>query len=1549
MATKNLVPRGDQEGKLGLSDRRWLGINAVSGSFSDIKTNDLKNSAGNQLIIGGSGITISGPSDPDSGSGAQYTISADDLGNSNAQVDRIFAGPEVNDVTQQQQAVIAEYDANDSSNSKLTFKTNNQIRWTIDNAGHYIPETNPATQNLGSASKYPKNIFISNASGSGHGLIFVNQSNSHLSSLSIKNDRLSISSFKSSSVDSNTKYDNILIRKESVRASTVDEIDSSYDSNNYTLTSSSNGVISIDGISDFALNQRVLVKDQTTASENGIYIVTTLGDSNNPFVLTRSNDLSSGIDFSGIFVESLEGTINSNKIFYSTSNTTNSILDTDGLIWNDFKSGLKNVVEDSSPELGADLDILGHKIKSSTSEIQILPQNVSTNEGILIDKNNIKINFVSASNPNKVIPTLSLSTSATKNIHIKSVPEASFFTGDRSALSDFTYTFNPSSLTSTENSNGEAYFATESWVSSQITNSQQDVSGFISSGSDASLDSLIITGAIADSGQTNDDVGISFSSTNKRIIGLASPVSANDAANKSYVDNIAQGLNVKNSVRVATNGSNISISGDLNDQDQIDGVILATGDRVLVKDQSTSSENGIYIVGATPVRSNDLASSSSAAGIFVFVEEGTENADQGFVCTSDSGSDVVGTDDLNFSQFSGAGTIIGGAGLTKSGNNLSVNVKSRQLNGSDNPDSLIYIDSDTLDLDVTRLIPKLNDATGLEADTFVWPTTNLTGSLEPDDKIIISDVSEDPDSTKSTTILSLKQNILNVDPSDITFTYDPNANPDPTWEANLTDTAISDKPELQDSNSQPDKPHNDDLVLITDVSAPEGEKLKKVKYSNFLKDISSAPNFSNINDIADDDLSWNDKLIIVDDSDSATKKLTFSKIALKTKYISSIDQSDAYSLYTGHRYIIKRLSSPTNNIIKLNIENIKESGSTDAPGLGDRIQIVILPSSIGSNRKSSIGQKLVEITDVRSNATLKYNWLDLQKNNTIEFFHDGTNWNTKDVKRENDTDPGHMSISELQTELENYTERFVRKEYFIGDIGSSLELDLPDPPQGNELLRGDKIKVYLANVNIEKITITNENGNIARSYDNGVSNYTNRMSAIGEKILNFRRTQDSDIPYFEIELVRTKAGDGNGSVWRWNISSPYNKHGEEESFTPPEANAYELIKRNNNDTSWISGKIENVNISTGAITGGVDANNAATGSIAASTIVGGNIASNTVALTNLKTINNKKVLGSLLNSGGDPNNPSNPVTEINILDSHTDAVASSAKNTNLITWSAIKDYVDRTTGQSTSEVTEVVYNAYSGDANPDPSRPNTVIINENDALGSSNILIINNVQSGFGSQSPESFQKAFLNGVWLNYAGTENSSFPLNYLNPDNIEVNNINNQSPYPNGALQATINIKLPRIENWIANRGFDPLEISYKTVNVASPGSGLSSGRYVYSGFRFIPNDLDLGSYSTYGGNSNSADEYVQDNPQNKVPVYMNGKIGLILRNNQDQPSDFKAFMYDEANAAIISELTVSIVKKLRFYPVRAGSIEQFIGNSASRKITVENPYVWSVERV
>ena len=138
----------------------------------------------------------------------------------------------------------------------------------------------------------------------------------------------------------------------------------------------------------------------------------------------------------------------------------------------------------------------------------------------------------------------------------------------------------------------------------------------------------------------------------QKITGLGTPTLDSDAATKAYADSVASGLDVKESVRVATT-SDITLSGT----QTIDGVSVVEGDRVLVKNQTTASENGIYVCSSgTWSRSTDADTDDEVtAGMFTFVEEGTENADKGFVLTTDNPI-TVGTTNLTFSQFSSAGS-----------------------------------------------------------------------------------------------------------------------------------------------------------------------------------------------------------------------------------------------------------------------------------------------------------------------------------------------------------------------------------------------------------------------------------------------------------------------------------------------------------------------------------------------------------------------------------------------------------------------------------------------------------------------------------------------------------------------------------------------------------------------------------------------------------------------------------------------------------------------------------------------------------------------------
>ncbi len=126
------------------------------------------------------------------------------------------------------------------------------------------------------------------------------------------------------------------------------------------------------------------------------------------------------------------------------------------------------------------------------------------------------------------------------------------------------------------------------------------------------------------------------------------PSTGNDIVNKSYVDALVTGLDVKGSC-IAGTTVNITLSGT----QTVDGIALIAGDRCLVKNQSTASENGIYVVASGAwTRSTDMDTWSEVPGAFTFIEQGSSQGDTGWVCTANAGG-TIGVTAMNWSQFSG--------------------------------------------------------------------------------------------------------------------------------------------------------------------------------------------------------------------------------------------------------------------------------------------------------------------------------------------------------------------------------------------------------------------------------------------------------------------------------------------------------------------------------------------------------------------------------------------------------------------------------------------------------------------------------------------------------------------------------------------------------------------------------------------------------------------------------------------------------------------------------------------------------------------------------
>ena len=201
-------------------------------------------------------------------------------------------------------------------------------------------------------------------------------------------------------------------------------------------------------------------------------------------------------------------------------------------------------------------------------------------------------------------------------------------------------------------------------------------SGALTGLTNLSVDNINANGNTVSTTNSNGDLVLSPNGTGTVTVPSGykdrSGFGASSLVSKEYVDAVKVGLDFKDSVRVAST-ANVTVSGP---GAAIDGITLSSNDRVLLKNQSTGSENGIYVFNGAAsalTRATDAdANAEVTAGMFVFVEEGTVNADAGFVLTTD-GSITVGSTSLSFTQFSGAGQIVAGDAITKTGNQLDVN------------------------------------------------------------------------------------------------------------------------------------------------------------------------------------------------------------------------------------------------------------------------------------------------------------------------------------------------------------------------------------------------------------------------------------------------------------------------------------------------------------------------------------------------------------------------------------------------------------------------------------------------------------------------------------------------------------------------------------------------------------------------------------------------------------------------------------------------------------------------------------------------------------
>ena len=255
----------------------------------------------------------------------------------------------------------------------------------------------------------------------------------------------------------------------------------------------------------------------------------------------------------------------------------------------------------------------------------------------------------------------------------------------------------------------------------KIKKSQLDALTIINSDIDASA--AIASSKLADGANfVKKDGSVAFTADQSlggfKVTNVGTPTSNSDAATKAYVDSVAQGLSTKTAVRVATT-ANITLSGT----QTIDGVSVIAGDRVLVKNQTTTTQNGVYDVASGAwARSTDSDAGTELVNAFYFVQSGTTLQATGWV-QSTPGPITLGSTSIVFSQFSGAADYTAGAGLTKTGLTFDVGTASS---------ARIVVNADNIDLATT----------GVSAGTFTKVTLDTYGRATSATSATTSDIAE---------------------------------------------------------------------------------------------------------------------------------------------------------------------------------------------------------------------------------------------------------------------------------------------------------------------------------------------------------------------------------------------------------------------------------------------------------------------------------------------------------------------------------------------------------------------------------------------------------------------------------------------------------------------------------------------------------------------------------------------------------------------------------------------------------------------------------------
>lgn len=439
--------------------------------------------------------------------------------------------------------------------------------------------------------------------------------------------------------------------------------------------------LTVDGVA-VANGDRILVKNQTTSSQNGIYVVSGIGSS---VLLTRTSDADTWDELAAafVFIEQGSGAL-AETGWVSTTNTGGGTLGTNGITFTQF-AGYGTILD------GAGLSLVGNtmdvNIDGVTTEIvsdQVRVKDLGITAAKIANAT-ITDTQIAAANKDGVAGTASMRTLGTGAQQALAGTHAAA-TGLGAHIPSGGITHSEVAAANKDGVAGTASMRTLGTGAQQAaagnhTHVAADVTNF---------DTQVRTNRLDQMAAPTADVNLN----SRKITSLATPTAATDAANKSYVDGVVQGLDIKTAARAATTGAETFTiaSGSVTQiaGTTVDGVPLVNGDRVLIKDAPASTgagspgssaiPNGVYVVtnaGAnlTVARASDADASDMSetrGGMFIFITAGTTNADSGWVESSRVGPWQPAVDTNQWTQFSGAGQVVAGNGLTKTGNTLNV-------------------------------------------------------------------------------------------------------------------------------------------------------------------------------------------------------------------------------------------------------------------------------------------------------------------------------------------------------------------------------------------------------------------------------------------------------------------------------------------------------------------------------------------------------------------------------------------------------------------------------------------------------------------------------------------------------------------------------------------------------------------------------------------------------------------------------------------------------------------------------------------------------------